>query len=218
MSLRALAFCLLLGAGLAACSSDPEERSPAVAVAAQLRGGAGSGQGYVPRFAARLRAEAPILQVGFVKLNQVGNMVLERRHGDFEYWISSDGLHIVLQSGMLHSTRGLGEELLASELSEPRALILARRSGQADRFHTYLNGNDRAVTRTYRCVIENDGPQETELVTGLVPTTLMTERCRNLDQSFVNFYWVSSESGQIVQARQWAGPRIENISTRIVPN
>ncbi len=217
MSLRALAFCLLLGVGLAACSSDLEERSPAVAVADQLRG-AGSGQDFVPRFAARLRAEAPILQVGFVKWNQVGNMVLERRHGDYEYWISSDGLHIALQSGMLHSTRGLGEGLLASELSEPRALILERRSGQADRFHTYLDGNDRAVTRTYRCVIENDGPQEIELASGPVPTTLMTERCRNLDQAFVNFYWVSDETGHIVQARQWAGPRIENISTRIVPN
>lgn len=212
---RALSLGLALLTTLAACSSDSEQRAPLLETATRL---SGTGPNATPRFAARLSAGAPVLQIGFVETKQSANLLLERRHGEFDYWISVEGAHVILQSGMLHGTRGFGEGLLASDLSAPLALVLARRSGQADRFHTYLDGNDRAVTRTYRCRIDNDGPQQIELATGPVATTLMTERCRSLDQSFVNFYWVSAASGQIVQSRQWAGPRLGSLSTRVVPN
>lgn len=170
-----------------------------------------------PRFISLFQAQAPVLQVGFVDLETSGNVLLEREDGAFAYWLSPEGAQITLQSGILHSTRGFGEGLLASDLSQPLALVLGMRSGWSDRFHTYLDGEERAVTRTYRCRIDNEGAREIDLFGTPVDTRLMRESCRSLDQDFVNLYWVAPSRGTIILSRQWAGPVVGAISTRIVP-
>lgn len=198
---------------LAACGTTVEEDT-ALGLAI---GGFSGGQEFEPRFTALLRADATALQVGFIEQDTSGALLLERTKGDFSFWLSSDGAQLIFQGGILHGTRGFGEGLLASELSQPLARIRSLQGGQSDRFHTYLDGNDKAVTRTYRCLIENAGPRDLALGTGQVSTQLMREDCRSLDQSFRNLYWVIPGSGRIVQSRQWAGPFMGEISTRIVP-
>ena len=64
------------------------------------------GSEFVPRFTALLKAEAPALQIGFVERQEGGTLLLERRDGGFDYWLSPDGVQIILQNGMLHGTRG----------------------------------------------------------------------------------------------------------------
>lgn len=206
------AFVFILG--LAACSSATDRQTPFQSAIGMVRG---DQVDVSPRFANLVAQDAPILQVGFINEGTNANVLLERRNGPFTYWLTSQGGHIILQSGMLHSSRGFGEGLLASELSEPLAMIRGLRDGTSDRLHTYLDGNDRAMTRTYRCVFRNDGPAQVELATGIVQTVLMTESCRSLDQEFLNFYWVVPSTRQIVQSSQWSGPEIGLISTRIVP-
>ena len=207
---RSLLFCF----ALSACGSVADQDNAFGQSLATLRGGQTE---FVPRFITLLQAEAATLQVGFLDLETNGSLLLERTDGDFSYWLSPDGAHLVLQSGMLHSTRGLGEGLLASELSEPLALLRAMRSGNSDRFHTYLDGNDFAVTRTYRCIVENEGARQIDLLGQDTRTVLMRESCNSLDQKFENLYWVVPASGTIVLSRQWAGPEVGRVSTRVVP-
>lgn len=174
------------------------------------------GSEFVPRFTALLKAEAPALQIGFVERQEGGTLLLERRDGDFDYWLSPDGVQIILQNGMLHGTRGLGEGLLASELSEPLSHVRGLTPGYSDRFHTYLDGNDQAETRTYRCLFTVGAQSEVALRSKTVQTVQMRENCRSLDQEFTNIYWVTPETRRIVQSRQWAGPFVGALSTRVV--
>ncbi|MEO0863324.1 MAG: YjbF family lipoprotein [Pseudomonadota bacterium] len=213
MTIRTPVIALMLLA-LMACGTAIEDDSAIGQSVAALRRDAPD---FVPRFITLLQAEAPVLQVGFVDLGTNGNLLLERQDGDFAYWLSPDGGQIVLQSGMLHSTRGLGEGLLASDLSEPLPLVLGLRPGWSDRLHTYLDGEDFAITRTYRCRIDYEGPRRIDLLGRPVDTALMRESCRSLDQAFVNVYWVVPSSRTIVLSRQWAGPEIGPVSTRVVP-
>lgn len=169
-----------------------------------------------PRFAAIQETGAPRLQIALVADERAGDLLLERRNGAFEYWLSSDGVQLVLQHGVIHSTRGLGEGLMASELSEPLARIRNLEDGPSDRFHTYLNGNDEAVTRTYRCDIRRTRDIAITISGQQIQTVLLRESCNSLDQEFENLYWVNPDTRQIVQSRQWAGPFVEAISTRIV--
>ena len=199
---------------LASCGTAVDEES---ALGQSLAGIIGNDADFVPRFVVLLQQEAPTLQIGFVDRETSGNVLLERQEGGFAYWLSPDGAQIILQDGMLHGTRGLGEGLLASELSQPLAMVRGLQSGWSDRFHTYLDGNDRAITRTYRCRIDNRGARELNLFGTPTDTRLMRESCRSLDQEFVNLYWVAPSSRDIIVSRQWAGPVIGAISTRIVP-
>lgn len=198
---------------LSGCSSATDTQSPLGLAVNRLRG---AQPDMVPRFARLARDETAVLQVGLVDQKASFAMLLERRDGAFDYWLTGTGEQIVLQHGMLHSTRGFGEGLLASDISQPLARVRGMQPGYSDRFHSFLDGNDRAVTRTYRCLIENSGAQTIELGTGPVNTVLMTENCRSLDQEFTNFYWVVPATGRIIQSRQWSGPRLGALSTRVV--
>ncbi|HDZ82683.1 MAG TPA: hypothetical protein ENH56_15795, partial [Roseobacter sp.] len=146
--------------------------------------------------------------------SQTGRLLMESRINDVETWLSSDLTGLMLENGMLQGTRGLGSELIASELFEPMELILSGRSGYSDRLHSYLNGNVEIVTRTYRCLVVVKGNAIIPLEIGNVSTRVMTEDCKSLDQSFQNTYWVSTNSGAIVQARQWAGDELGYLKTQ----
>lgn len=169
-----------------------------------------------PRFDALAKAGAPALKIGFVDAKAPSPFRLEQRLNGVETWLGAGGASLTIERGMIRGTQGLGAGLLASEVSQPLALVLSRQVGSSDRFHTYLTGDNQAVTRTFRCVIENDGPREVDLELRMAQTTLMKESCRGLDQSFLNLYWVESRSGMIVQSRQWTGDFIGPISTQVV--
>ncbi|SEW44076.1 Group 4 capsule polysaccharide lipoprotein gfcB, YjbF [Cognatiyoonia koreensis] len=203
----ALAFILFAGCG----NAPTDETLLSSAVLSQFTGGSFQS----PRFAALRQRQTETLQIGIASREQTGAVLLEMRDGAFETWLSADDTTITLENGLLHSTRGLGAGLLASELSQSHALISARQNGFADRFHTFLTGNDRTVVRTYRCAIFNEGPRETTLNTGPVQTQLMSEDCSSLTENFRNLYWVDGR-GRIVQSRQWAGDYLGPISTRVV--
>ncbi len=200
-------FITLCAVFLAACTSEGRDDSSFGQVAAAL-----APAKTPPRVQALLRANAPRLEVGNIRKKTKGLVLLEARKDGYEYWLSGDGSQLILQNGMLHGTRGMGEGLLASELSQPLAHVLGLTSGWSDRFHTYLNGNDQAVTRTYRCQI--DATSETQ--SGHAAVRVVREECSSLDQKFANIYWVDVSSRQIVQSRQWVGPFVGSISTRLV--
>ncbi|MGJ8543882.1 MAG: YjbF family lipoprotein [Sulfitobacter sp.] len=209
--MRRLARVLVGVLTLAGCGLAADENSGIGQSLAQMRG-----VEYAPRFAALLQSGVPSLQVGFIDREASGALLLERRIGGLEYWLSPEGAQIILQDGMVHGTRGLGEGLVAAELSAPLALVRGMHAGQSDRFHTYLDGNDRTVTRTYRCVVAPGALAPVALAGGEVQTRLVLEHCRSLDQEFTNVYWVLPSAREIVQSRQWVGPFIGAISTRAV--
>ena len=101
-------------------------------------------------------------------------------------------------------------------LSQPLSHVRGLTSGYSDRFHTYLDGNDQAETRTYRCLFTVGKQSEVALRSKTVQTVQMRENCRSLDQEFTNIYWVTPETRRIVQSRQWAGPFVGALSTRVV--
>lgn len=198
---------------LAGCGSSPElDRNRRAVQQILNRGGSGN---FDPRFTALLEARKPALLVSFLNRNVTGGVLQERREGDTEIWRTPDGAGLTTQAGMLIATRGLGAGLMAADVTAPLALVRRGQAGTVERFHTYLGGDDRAVTRSYLCIVEPLGTRRIDLGRGPIETVHMREACRNLDQSFTNLYWVSQ--GRIVQSRQWTGAYQGVITTRDLP-
>lgn len=196
---------------LTACSSDREQLSFALASSYFS-----SGEFVAPpRFTNLFAQPRPVLDIEFIDLGVAGKLILEQQDGPYARYLSADLGGIVLQRGLLHSLYGFGEPLVGADLSQPLSLILAGRGGVADRFHTYIDGEDRAQRRTYRCEISDAGPREVVLEIGTVQTTLMSEQCVNLDQSFENLYWVDRSQDEIIQSRQWVGENVGSLVTRV---
>ena len=159
-----------------------------------------------PRFQPILQAgQGPALSVEVPSSGLRGGFLRESRQGNIESWLGNDGAALTFDRGVLHGTRGIGAGLLASDVAPTANAILNGRSGDVERVHTYLNGNDRAEIRAYACTITNEGSETIQLDNGATPTRRMKEVCRNLDQQFTNTYWVDTRQGRIVRSRQWSG-------------
>lgn len=208
--MRLLASVLAAGLALAACSNTADDLDQVRAI---LYPDAATMPARVQSLA---QSGAPRLQVGFPATGRSGVMLREASRDGVQTWVSADGAALVLQDGLLRGTSGFGAGLLSSDIAGSRALVLAKQPGVADRFHTYLTGNDRAVTRTYRCTIENRGNRLIETAAGTTAAILVAERCQSLDQQFLNLYWVSPTGRDMLQSKQWTGPFLGHVSTRAV--
>jgi len=131
---------------------------------------------------------------------------------DIETWISADGISLSFAQGVLVSTRGLGHDLMAAEISETIKSLKSSRD-TALRIHDYLNGEDQIVRMRFSCSFRSAGSENLHII-GLNKTTEhIVESCQNSDFSLENHYWVTA-SGKILQSRQWVGPEIEYIFTQ----
>lgn len=209
--MRFLIVAFVFAISLAACSSDKEQSSFG------LENSYFSQQEYVtpPRFNSLFLEQRPVLDIEFVDLGVAGKLILEQQDGSYARYLSADLGGVILQRGLLHSLYGFGEPLVGAEFSQSLSLIIAGRSGIAYRFHTYVDGEDRTQTRTYRCEVSTVGPQDVVFESGVIPSILMSERCVNLSQSFENNYWVERSRGEVIQSRQWVGENIGSLVTRV---
>ena len=173
--------------------------------------------GIDPRVAVLQQGDATYLKLALLKFDAGSLVVLEARDGEYETWLTSEGSSITTRAGFLQATHGLGQGLLAADVSEPMAMVRSGAEGTAIRFHSYLDGNDEVVIRTYVCDIENRGQDIVELETASINTRLAAEVCNSMDQEFENLYWLDPSTNQVVQSNQWAGEFLGVIATQVVP-
>lgn len=178
----------------------------------------------MPRFHPRantlasVRPIPPRLEVGFPSRDLSGVMLLEQERDGVETWLSADGASITLEHGFLTSAKGFGSGLAASDVRQSAAQVLARQSGQVERLHSFLNGNDQIERRAYQCAIVPLGPDTVFVLGQPVVTQKLEERCHGLADSFTNTYWVGTNPTRLVQSLQWTGAFLGSLFMKAVPD
>lgn len=207
---RVLALCAAL---LAACSGDtardvlpPAEASALDGLRAVLRARVGGGvaapppPGLAAVRAALTPAVVAALPPGTVLVahEATGAVWLSQRvatTGGVQTVLSEDGVTLSLRDGLVVASRGLGGDLMESDVADAAAALRAGRA-RAVRTHGFLDGEDRVVTRAFDCRYAPAGD-------GVV------ERCFATGLSFENTY--AMRGGRIAASRQWLGPRIGHL-------
>ena len=170
-----------------------------------------------PRVERLIETRAPRKQVSFERNDLAGVVALESSRDGIETWLSVDGATLIMQQGMVVGTRGFGGGLMASDVTQSLGKVLSGQGGYTLRFHSFLNGNDETVTRSYKCEVKTLGANPATILGELVPARQLTETCRSLDQVFVNSYWVADSGGDIIQSRQWLGDFLGSVTLRDIP-
>jgi hypothetical protein len=133
--------------------------------------------------------------------------------GRVTIWRTEDNVTLALRSGVLIATRGLGGDLLSSDVAIARGR--PGPAGSGARTAHVRTGNVKAVSVTLACDLADLGPDPVEIVEIIYPTRHLQERCTGADGGqVVNDYWVDSRAGIIWQSRQWAGPGIGYVALR----
>ena len=132
-------------------------------------------------------------------------------------WIGPDASQLLFDNGFLVGSRGFGNDVMASDVGQTKALVQSLRPGFSTRLMTLITGEDRAVTRAFKCKVTIGEIDSVVVGTQPVAARTATENCRGEVASFLNFYWVVPGSGEIIQSSQWAGTGTGKISFRTTP-
>lgn len=191
--------------GLAACGGQSAQNTALRLILNEDKATTGQFARFTPL---RKAGRGPALDIRIKNTGVRGGFLRESKSGNIESWLGTDGVGLTFDRGVLHGTRGLGTGLLASDVSSTANAVLSGRSGQVERLHTYLNGDDQAVTRTFVCTITNQGTDTITIDETPTSTRRMSETCGSLIEEFENVYWVDTRRGRIVKSQQWAGATV----------
>lgn len=174
-------------------------------------------QEFDERYQSAARRGTEQLKLALLDFGAASIILLDSQRDGIKTWITPDGGTLSTRDGMVVAMNGFGAGLLATDVSQPLRMVRSGHYGASDRFHTFLTGDDKTVTRTYRCELSDQGGQEIALATGPLQARLVAEDCRSLDHGFQNLYWVNPSNNRIVQTSQWTGDFIGTIATQVVP-
>ena len=141
----------------------------------------------------RAQIGVPVLIVELPKQKVAAVVAEVAQNGDVTTWWAEDGVGVSTKAGLLISTRGIGFDLMSSDVTGPLALIRARKNGTALREHRFLDGENQEVLLRFSCTYLSDKSH-------------VVESCESKDLTIENHYWFD-RSGDIWRSRQWAGAR-----------
>ncbi|MFK7877371.1 MAG: YjbF family lipoprotein [Paracoccaceae bacterium] len=134
----------------------------------------------------------PILLIELPKQEAVASLVNAGENRGAITWIDPSGVSVVTRGGIVISTRGLGNDLMAADVSgTQRALQGGVKTYK--RLHRYLDGEAQLDRSVFACTADKAG-------------ATMTETCAGVPGRFTNTYHF--RHGVLSQSKQWLGPNI----------
>ncbi|MCP1170496.1 YjbF family lipoprotein [Limimaricola litoreus] len=148
------------------------------------------------------RADPSTLRrVGLNTLGLTGTATRLIDNGVSASFAGPQGFTYTMRDGMLVSTRGLGDDLMATDARQSRAALRAG-GGQARRVHETLDGLDRIERAEFDCTVTPKGVETVDLGTRRVQARRFDESCRGAALLFDNYYWLDA-AGEIISSRQF---------------
>ena len=150
--------------------------------------------------------DQPIVAVAIPKRKSIAVMPRIETNGAYATHGTSDRRSLTLKHGMLTATRGLGEDLMSSDVEAALALVRSRKAGTVQRVQRYLDGENQTVALETTCRVtpgETVRYQAGELDRRAVK---VQESCKAQTTQFTNSYQVDDANGRILQAQQWVSP------------
>jgi len=141
-----------------------------------------------------------LLLVSLVSRGSVDVLAQIADTGKTTTWISSDGVSVTLNDGMVVATRGSGVDLMGADTAAARQSL--RGGGTHKRVYDTLDGLGQIQTAIHECSSAILGRETITIVERDFVATKWREDCRGSGLVFANLYWVS-DAGEIIQSRQF---------------
>ncbi len=133
------------------------------------------------------------------------------RNGDYISWMSGDGVGLNFLGDLLSSTRGLGADLMASDLTGVARALAQPGSSEVVRVHHLLDGQGHDVAQSFTCSYAETGRETIEIVGARHATRHVVERCAGAAGRFENHYWIGTADGAIWKSRQWVSAAVGSV-------
>ncbi len=154
------------------------------------------------------KTEGPLALLHLKKTETTTVLRQIETNGPYRTWAaygSSERRSLTTKAGLITATRGLGFDLMSSDVNGVLPLISGRRNGTARRVQRYLNGENIIYEIAADCTVSRGPTQALKIGLNTRNVTEMVARCTTPEHEFTNTYQVTGD-GRIVQARQWLSP------------
>lgn len=158
--------------------------------------------------------DEPVLEVVLERRDQLAYLNPERGGDDrgISVWRSLDNATLALRNGLLIETRGLGGDILSSQVQ-----VQGRRPGPSSGgAHVQMihSLDNRQVRLALACEVTDLGSEAIEIVEIRYDTRHLRQHCTGSGGAVTNDYWIDEKAGLIWKSRQWAGPHIGYLRLR----
>ena len=193
MKYTLFASCLGL---ISACGPLYEDReSPILDLAASTVGLSGDTPAATPTISPEIANAQPgdLLLVTLTSREAVAAMTKAQVNGDVITWISPGAVTMTFDRGILIGTRGFNDDLMGVDAHMTRAAIDAG-GGTVNRAHSFLDSEDRIITRQMHCTVTRIGTETLTTVEGPREAVKFEEACTGAQLIFTNKYWMQGDT------------------------
>ena len=151
-------------------------------------------------------AKVPVL---FIEIDrgQNGTMTQYPGEGLGQTWLGADGSTVTLENGMLKATRGVGDDLMGSEISRQIAWTNLNESAYIRKL-AYLREDNQIKVFRYECTMRDPQKRErVEIFDAQFDLKNIQETCKGDGPEFTNDYWIGA-GGLVRKSRQYHGEKI----------
>ena len=120
-------------------------------------------------------------------------------------WVSSDGISLSYDDGVLIATRGYSQDLLSLRYKKPKK-IFSSSYLEYNKTHRYLNGENRFNDILFKCTGKKMAPRSIEIVEYTLLVDKYVETCVNKQYKYINEYDLLSGTGVVLTSKQWISP------------
>ena len=136
------------------------------------------------------------------------------RNGAIATWRADEGVSLSLDGGVIVATRGLGSDLMSADVAATRAALANGPRQDYQRFHSYLDGENRQQFRAFRC--EMVTAPDSIVSFGLrLAVTRAEETCYSTADPIRNIYWLGGD-GTPWRTQQWVSPEVGHVVTEFI--
>ena len=151
-------------------------------------------------------AKVPVL-FSEIERGQNGTMLQYPGTGVGQTWLGADGSTITLENGILKATRGVGDDLMGSEISRHIEWENLRRSHYIRKL-AYLREANQIKIFTYECTMRDTQKRgAVEIFDAQFDVKHLKETCEGNGPEFTNDYWIGA-GGLVRKSRQYHGEKI----------
>lgn len=207
---------------LAGCSGGKERPTANLQLLAAARSGIAARLAGPPQPPRMTRAEVdrldrPLMETTLEKAGLVAILAVNAERADggggtVTVWRSEDAVTVALRNGVLIETRGLGGDVLSTEMQVPDGR--AGPAGTGLRVQHVRDDDDRTQPVSLLCSVADLGPETVDILERRYATVHLRERCEVGGGTVVNDYWIDSDRRLMRQSRQWAGPNVGYLGFR----
>ena len=120
-------------------------------------------------------------------------------------WVSSDGISLSYDDGVLIATRGYSQDLLSMRYNKPKK-IFSSIYLEYDKTHRYLNGENRYNEIHFKCTGKKMALRSIEIVEYTLMVDRYVETCVSAKHKYINEYDLLSGTTVVLKSKQWVSP------------